>query len=122
MISIGAKWPKEFDGVGDPNNVASEFVTQGTLLAAPLTTLIALVVFTALTRLQRWLAAAGLAGLTLLGVLFTIGTLGEPFDPVASDAPLALLIVWRVIGLVLCLSLLGLASAALYVKAREWRA
>jgi len=115
VISVVFEMPGEFGDLGDPDNVLAESVTRGTLLAAPLTTLIGLVVLSLLIwRGNRWLRSVGLLGMMILGVLFVVGNLGEPLDPEASDPPLALLLVWRAIGTGLSVSLAALAAAALY--------
>lgn len=101
-ISIAARWPAETGGIADPDRVASDFVTRGTLLAAPLLTLV-LLAAGALLVIQggRLVAASGLVGLILIAVIMTIGTLGSPLQPEASDPPVAFLVVWRGLSLVL---------------------
>ena len=119
VISVAAEWPTEFDTEGDPEKVLEDLPTRGTLLAAPLSVLIVLVVATALTWLRnRWLASIGLAVLIALCLLFTIGTLGEPLHPEASDPPVAFLIVWKIVVLGVIGSLVALSLIGLY---RRWR-
>jgi len=119
VISVAAELPSEFDGVRDPDEVLSDSVTVGTLLAAPLTTLVALGVAMLLAwRGGRWLRSAGLVGAAVLGVLFTVGTLAEPLHPEASDPPVAFLLAWKVLAAGLCAGLAILSAVALY---RTWR-
>jgi hypothetical protein len=35
IVSFAARWPAQFGGVGDPDDVPAEFLTRGTALAAP---------------------------------------------------------------------------------------
>ena len=118
VVSLIEKAPKEFGGVGDPDNVLGEFPTQGTLFAAPLAPLLVLILGLWLRGCGRWFAILGLLAVIVVGVLFVVGTLGEPWQPQASDPPLALLIVWRSVGIALSVSLIGLAGADLYGKVR----
>ena len=111
-IAIDQGWPAEFGSVGDPTDVAGEWVSRGTLLSPPLVPMLAQGLFTllALARRRGWRIVAGL-GLAALGVLYTIGGLGEPLDPEASNPPVALYAALRVAGLVGCIALAALAVA-----------
>jgi len=51
-------------------------------------------------------------------VLFVVGNIGEPLHPKASDAPVAFLVVWRVVGIGLAIGLIGLAGTELHRKVR----
>lgn len=84
IVSIGAGWPAQFGGQGDPDAVTSEFFTRGTALAPPLIPLVlfALCAFGA-RRDDRWATIATI-GAVLLAVVFVIGSLGEAFT---SDTP-----------------------------------
>ena len=119
VISVAARWPAEFGGVGDPDNVAREFFSRGTLLAAPLAPLVALVVsaFLAL-RAGGWLRVLGLVGLMVIGVLFIIGTLGEPQRPEASDPPVVFLLAWQAVFIAISAMQIVLAGAELFQRVR----
>ena len=108
-ISIAAELPTEFDTRGDPDKVLEDSVTKGTLIAAPLTAMAALIVGALLFWFGgRWLGTLGLVITAVLAVLATIGTLGEPLHPEASDPPVAFLVAWKVIVVFLALSLVAL--------------
>jgi hypothetical protein len=116
-ISVAAELPAEFDGVRD--DVLADSVTAGTLLAAPLTALVALIVLSLLAWFGgRWLGSVGLLGLIALGVVFTIGNLGEPLDPEASDPPTAFLVTWRIVAVGLCGALIVAAAVQMVYRVR----
>lgn len=118
-ISIAAGWPAEFDGVGDPDNVWGEFLSRGTLLAAPLLTLV-LIAASVLLIIQggKLVAGAGLVGLIILAVLIIVGSLGEPLSPEASDPPVAFLVAWRAVMILLATTLALFSSYELRDRLR----
>ena len=111
IISIAAGWPAQFGGRGDPDSVASEFLTRGTAFAPPLIPLVlfALCAFGA-RRDGRW-AMVATVGAILLAVVFVIGSLGEAFASETPDVPRAALLASGVIGALLSLTVIvtGLA-------------
>lgn len=115
-ISVGARWPAQFGGQGDPNSVAIEFVTRGTALAAPLPLV---VVFGGLIllarRRDRW-ERIGIVGIMGLSILFLIGSIGEAFAPPTPDVPRSILMASGVIGMLMSISLLGTGTAVLRRK------
>jgi hypothetical protein len=119
VISVAARWPAEFGGVGDPDNVLGEFFTRGTLLAAPPPPLIALAVGVVLAlRGGRWLGALGLLTMIVVAALFIIGTLGEPLRPQASDPPIAFLFAWQAGFIALSAAQIALAGIELWRRIR----
>lgn len=111
LISIAAGWPAQFGGKGDPDSVASEFLTRGTALAPPLIPLLlfALCTFGA-QRDDRW-AMIATVGAVLLAVVFVIGSLGEALASETPDVPRPALVVSGVLGALLSLTVIvaGLA-------------
>ena len=113
IVSIVAGWPAQFGGEGDPDAVASEFLTRGTALAPPLIPLLlfALCAFGA-RRDDRWAMIATI-GAVLLAVVFVIGSLGEAFASPTPDVPRAALLTSGVIGALLSLSVIATGVAHL---------
>lgn len=115
VIAVAEKYPGEFDCTCDRDSVLGDSVTTGSLLAAPITTLVALAVAALLVwRARRWLAMLGAAGALGLGVIFIIATIGEPLHPEKSDPPFAFLLAWRIVGVGLAAGLVVLAAACLF--------
>ena len=108
-IAIQQGLPAEFGGRGDPDNVAGEFITRGTAMSPPLTTLLVLVGAVALCLRRDLLAKLGLVGIIVLGVLFTIGGLAEPNDPQGSSVPAALHGVLKFLGVAASITMALLA-------------
>lgn len=113
IVSIAAGWPAQFGGQGDPEAVASEFLTRGTALAPPLIPLVlfALCAFGA-RRDGRWTMVATI-GAVLLAVVFVIGSLGEAFASETPDVPRAALLASGVIGALLSLTVIATGFAHL---------
>ncbi|MGH2748047.1 MAG: hypothetical protein ACRDKB_09010 [Actinomycetota bacterium] len=107
IVSVAARWPAQFGGVGDPDDVAAEFLTRGTALAAPLGPMIvfALMIFL-LTRTGVW-EKIGTIGVMLLAILFLIGSLGEAFASGEITTPRSVLIISGIIGTVMSLIMFG---------------
>jgi hypothetical protein len=121
VVSVAARWPAQFGGPGNPNNVAREFRSRGTALAPPLWEMVALVVFVFLARSNRRWGTLGVVGLCLLAVLTLVGSLGEAFAP---DTPYVLrevLIASGVLGVVLGPLLLFFGIAELRDRATPGR-
>lgn len=113
IVSIAAGWPAQFGGEGDPDAVATEFLTRGTALASPLIPLLlfALCTFGA-RRDDRWALIATI-GAVLLAVVFVIGSLGEAFASATPDVPRAALLASGAIGAVLSLTVIATGLAHL---------
>lgn len=111
IISIGAGWPAQFGGQGDPDAVASEFLTRGTALAPPLIPLVLFALFAfGAQRDDRWGTIATI-GAVLLAVVFVIGSLGEAFASETPDVPRAALLASGVIGALLSLTVIATGVA-----------
>lgn len=77
--SIHERLPYGFAGHGSPNRVASEFLTNGTALAPPLTVmLVALVAAVVAATRRRALGSAGDLVLVFVAVISIVGIFGEP--------------------------------------------
>ena len=121
ILSVVAEWPAQFGGPGNPNNVAGEFLSRGTALSAPLSVMVALVVFTLLASSRRWWGTIGVVGLCLLAVVTFIGSMGEAFAPATPDVPRAVLVASGILGIILCPLLLLTAIMELVDRARARR-
>lgn len=112
IVSFAARWPAQFDGAGDPDGVAAEFLTRGTALAAPLGPMIvfALMIFF-LSRTGLW-EKIGIIGVTLLAIVFLIGSLGEAFASGEITTPRWVLIVSGTIGTVMFVIMFGAGITA----------
>ena len=98
VISVVAKWPAQFGGAGDPDAVATEFLSRGTALAPPLVPFILLGLAAVLaTRADPW-GTLGIALGTLLAIAFTIGSFGEALAAPSKHVPTAALVAVGVIG------------------------
>jgi hypothetical protein len=122
VVSIVAGWPAQFGGPGDPNDVAAEFVTRGTVFAPPLfPIMILLVVFVSLVPSRSRWGTVGVVGLCLLAVLTSIGSFGEAFAPATPDVPRAVLVVSGVVGVLLSAALLLAGVTELIDRSRARR-
>jgi hypothetical protein len=121
VVSIVAGWPAQFGGPGNPNNVAGEFLSRGTVLSPPLFLMVALIVFILLVPNRRWWGMLGVVGLCLLAVVTLIGSLGEAFAPTTPDVPRAVLVASGVLGVVLGPALLLFGITELIGRARTRR-
>jgi len=97
-VAIIFRWPYQVNGPGDPNNVASEFVSSGTAISAPVTILAVLVLLTLLVTSPRWWGTLSAALFCLVAVLMVIGSLGEAFAPPTFDVPRTVLVASGVVG------------------------
>ncbi len=116
-----AGWPAQFGGPGDPDDVAGEFLSRGTVFSPPLALVVALVVFALLASRRGWLGTFGVVGMCLMAVATLIGSLGEALAPSTPDVPRAALVASGVVGVVLCPALLLSGIAELTDRARARR-
>lgn len=117
VVAIGAEWPAQFGGRGDPNDVPSEFLTRGTALSPPLAPMILFAVGTALlVRRDRW-GVVGLVLTTLLSAVFVIGSVGEAASAPSPDVPTGILLAGGIVGGVLSLTVVVSGILAL---AKRW--
>jgi hypothetical protein len=121
VVSVVAGWPAQFGGPGNPNNVAGEFLSRGTVLSPPLFVMVALVVFVLLARRRRWWGTLGVVGLCLLAVATFVGAMGEAFAPATPDVPRAVLVLSGVLGVLLCPPLLFFGITELIDRVRARR-
>lgn len=118
-ISIIAQWPAQFGGRGNPDEVASEFLSRGTALAPPLGPLLLFAAFAALARrADRW-GTAAIVGAMLLSIVFIVGSLGEAFAEPTRDVPRVVLITSGIVGSLLSAFVLVTGAAALRGNAAE---
>lgn len=119
VVSIAAGWPAQFGGQGDPDDVASEFLSRGTALAPPLVPLLLFAIFVALARRgDRW-GTAGVTGTMLLSIVFIIGSLGEAFAGSTPDVPRAALVTSGIVGTLVSAAVLATGGALLRERAQE---
>jgi hypothetical protein len=121
VVSIVAGWPAQIGGPGNPNDVAGEYLSRGTVLSPPLFLMVALIVFILLVPNHRWWGMLGVVGLCLLAVVTLIGSLGEAFAPTTPDVPRAVLVASGVLGVVLDPALLIFGITELIGRARTRR-
>lgn len=106
LVAIIARWPHQFGGAGNPNNVALESLTSGTALSAPMTIIVPTILFALVIGSRRWWGTLAAIGLVLIGGITLIGGLGEAFAPATPDVPRAVLIACGVMGSVVSPALL----------------
>jgi len=121
IVSVVAGWPGQFGGPGNPDNVAGEFLSRGTVFSPPLYLMVALVVFILIAPSRRWWGTLGAVGLCLLAVVTLVGSLGEAFAPSTPDVPRAALVASGLVGIVLCPALLLSGIAYLIERTRARR-
>ena len=121
VVCVAAGWPAQFGGPGNPNKVAREFLSRGTVLSPPLWVMVGLVVFALLVRSRRRWGTLGAVGLCLLAALTFVGSMGEALAPATPHVPRAVLVLSGVLGVVLCPALLyfGIAEVRARVLARR---
>jgi hypothetical protein len=101
VICVLMRWPAQFGGAGDPDNVAGEMWLRGTAIGAPAALTI---VFAAATLAARYPGRVGTAGtivIVLLSLLFIVGGSGEAFGVPSPDVPSVVLILSGVVNVLL---------------------
>lgn len=115
LVAVLAGWPAQFGGSGDPDAVASEFLSRGTALSPPLVPLALFALAGLLAARPGRLGAGARAVLLVLSVVFVIGGVGEAAAAGSSpDVPDVALLGSGAVAIAL-----GLAVAVLTV--RTWR-
>lgn len=113
IVSIAAGWPAQFGGQGDPDAVASEFLTRGTALAPPPIPLVLFALCAFGVRRDDRLGTIATVGAVLLAGVFVIGSLGEAFASETPDVPRAALLASGVVGALLSLAVIATGIAHL---------
>jgi hypothetical protein len=109
VICVALRWPAQFGGAGDPDNVAAEMWLRGTAIGAPVVLTIVLALATlAATRPGR-VGTGGTIAIVLLSLLIIVGGSGETFGIPSPDVPTAVLIFSGVANVLLSLATLYLA-------------
>lgn len=86
---IAEQWPTQFGGKGDPSQITTQWISQGTALSPPLFLLVGVVVALGLLAAgeRRAMVRAGAALASMIGVIGTIGALGELLADPTPDVP-----------------------------------
>ncbi|HEY6932979.1 MAG TPA: hypothetical protein VI452_06225 [Marmoricola sp.] len=114
------RWPAQFGGAGQPDQIASELTTKGTVLSPPLFMLVLMALGYALARLRAGRSIGRSTGLVLtilVGLTGIIGALGEVAAPATPDVPRAVQYL-GLVGALLSLAVVATALRALMVARR----
>ena len=118
VVSIAERWPHQFGGHGDPDQMVTDFIATGTALAPPLPIIVVLAVVAAtMGRVDRWGFVATAAVLPL-AILMIVGAAGEGLAAPTTQVPRAVQWLDGAWGVAASVLLLVLAIASL----RERRA
>jgi hypothetical protein len=109
VICVALRWPAQFGGAGDPDNVAAEMWLRGTAIGAPVVLTIVLALATLAAARPGRVGSAGTIVIVLLSLLIIVGGSGETFGIPSPDVPTAVLIFSGVANVVLSLATLYLA-------------
>ncbi len=89
VVGVTERWPSQFGGTGDPDKIASQWITMGTAISPPLFLFIAVilggVVAFAATRRSWRVVGGGL--ITAVGLIGVVSTLGELLVAATPDIP-----------------------------------
>jgi hypothetical protein len=89
VVGVTERWPSQFGGTGDPDKIASQWITMGTAISPPLFLFIAVILGGALafaaTRRPWRVIGGGL--ITLVGLIGVVATLGELLAAATPDVP-----------------------------------
>ncbi|GAA4463856.1 hypothetical protein [Phytohabitans houttuyneae] len=109
VICVAARWPAQFGGAGDPDNVAGEMWLRGTAIGAPVVLTVALALATLAAARPGRIGTAGTIAIVILSLMIIVGGSGEAFGAPSPDVPTAVLIFSGVVNVVLSLVTLYLA-------------
>jgi hypothetical protein len=109
VICVALRWPAQFGGAGDPDNVAGEMWLRGTAIGAPVVLTIVLALATLAAAKAGRVGSAGTIAIVLMSLLIIVGGSGEAFGIPSPDVPTAVLIFSGVVNVVLSLATLYLA-------------
>jgi hypothetical protein len=108
-ICVALRWPAQFGGAGDPDNVAMEMWLRGTAIGAPVVLTIILAVATLAAARPGRVGTAGTIVIVLISLLIIVGGSGEAFGVPSPDVPTAVLIFSGVMNVLLSLATLYVA-------------
>jgi hypothetical protein len=109
VICVALRWPAQFGGAGDPDNVAAEMWLRGTAIGAPVVLTIVLTLATLAAAKPGRIGTAGTTVIVLMSLLIIIGGSGEAFGAPSPDVPTAVLIFSGVANVLLSLATLYIA-------------
>jgi hypothetical protein len=87
VVSVLARWPLQFGGLGSRQHMLSDFVTSGTALAPPLAFLLLFAVASLLIRRRGVWSTVAQVVLLLISAFMVLGALGEAFAGATPDVP-----------------------------------
>jgi hypothetical protein len=108
VICVALRWPAQFGGAGDPENVAAEMWLRGTAIGAPVVLTVALALATLAAARPGRVGTGGTIAIVLLSLMIIVGGSGETFGIPSPDVPAAVLIFSGVANV-------GLSIATLYL-------
>jgi hypothetical protein len=103
VICVVLRWPAQFGGAGDPDNVAAEMWLRGTAIGAPVVLTIVLALAALAAARPGRIGTAGTIVVALMSLLIIIGGSGEAFGAPSPDVPTAVLIFSGVANVLLSL-------------------
>jgi hypothetical protein len=109
VICVASRWPAQFGGAGDPDNVAGEMWLRGTAIGAPVVMTIVLALATLAAARPGRVGTAGTIVIVLVSLLIIVGGSGEAFGIPSPDVPTAVLLFSGVANVVLSLVTLYVA-------------
>ncbi|WP_144120101.1 hypothetical protein [Catellatospora sichuanensis] len=92
VICVALRWPAQFGGAGDPDNVAAEMWLRGTAIGAPVVLTIVLALATLAAASPGRTGTAGTMVIVIVSLMIIIGGSGEAFGVPSPDVPTAVLI------------------------------
>ncbi len=108
-LCVAMRWPAQFGGAGDPDNVAAEMWLRGTAIGAPVLLTAVLALATVAAARPGRIGTAGIVVIVLMSLLIIVGGSGETFGIPSPDVPTAVLIFSGVSNVLLSLVTLYLA-------------
>jgi hypothetical protein len=102
-LCVAMRWPAQFGGAGDPDNVAAEMWLRGTAIGAPGVLTIVLALATLAASRPGLVGGVGTVVIALVSLLIIVGGSGEAFGAPSPDVPAAVLILSGVVNVLLSL-------------------
>jgi hypothetical protein len=109
VLCVLMRWPAQFGGAGDPDNVASEMLLRGTAIGAPVLLTVVLALGALAAARPGRAGTAGVVVVVVMSLLIIVGGSGETFGIPSPDVPTAVLIFSGVVNVLLSLVTLLLA-------------